>query len=237
MGLVIFDLKDADNVVADHYSAGQGQVLRSAAMELTKISFESGKGAEMHQHPEEQVLYVIEGLFDVTLGEKTYEVGPGQASYHPSNVPRRAVAREAATAPVLQVPRRSQLRQNGRSGVVALGQRVGVTVPFIHYDQIERECVTPKHSTAYGALAAGQPIEVGLLSFKGGEGANPHRHPHEQIVVVLKGRIRARVGDAMEEFGPGSGPGATRRAPRHDRTRGLQGPQLQDLIDGKGHRI
>ena len=98
MGLVTFDPADADNLVAGHYSTGRGQVLRSAVMELTKISFEGGLGAEMHQHPEEQILYVLEGLFDVTLGEEKYEVRPGQASYHPSNVPHRAVAREASTA-------------------------------------------------------------------------------------------------------------------------------------------
>lgn len=98
MGLVTFDPNDADNLVAGHYSTGRGQVLRSAAMELTKISFEAGKGAEIHQHPEEQILYVLEGVFEVTLGEDRYEVGPGQASYHPSNVPHRSVALEPATA-------------------------------------------------------------------------------------------------------------------------------------------
>lgn len=98
MGLVTFDPKDADNLVAGHYSTGRGQVLRSQVMELTKISFEAGKGAELHQHPEEQILYVLDGVFAVTLGDETYDVGPGQASFHPSNVPHRAVARERATA-------------------------------------------------------------------------------------------------------------------------------------------
>ncbi|WP_199434299.1 cupin domain-containing protein [Qaidamihabitans albus] len=98
MGLVTFDERDADNLVAGHYSTGRGQVLRSDMMELTKIRFDAGKGAEMHQHPEEQILYVLDGVFEVTLGEQVYEVRPGQASYHPSNVPHRAVAKEATTA-------------------------------------------------------------------------------------------------------------------------------------------
>lgn len=97
MGLVNFDPEDADNLVAG-YSTGRGQVLRSELMELTKISFEAGKGAQMHQHPEEQILYVLEGVFDVTLGDEVYAIGPGQASYHPANVPHRAVAREYSTA-------------------------------------------------------------------------------------------------------------------------------------------
>lgn len=98
MGLVVFDEQDADNLVAGHYSTGRGQVLRSDLMELTKISFEAGKGAEVHQHPEEQILYVLEGVLEVTLGDEVYEVRPGQASFHPSNVPHGAVAKEATTA-------------------------------------------------------------------------------------------------------------------------------------------
>lgn len=98
MGLITFDPENADNLIAGDYSTGRGQVLRSERMELTRISFDAGKGAEMHQHPEEQVVYLLEGVLDVTVGEERYEVQPGQASYHPSNVPHRAVAREPSTA-------------------------------------------------------------------------------------------------------------------------------------------
>lgn len=98
MGLVIFDENDADNLVAGHYSSGRGPVLRSDAVELTKISFEKGKGAEVHQHPEEQILYVLDGVLEVTVGDESYEVRAGQASFHPSNVPHGAVAKEYTTA-------------------------------------------------------------------------------------------------------------------------------------------
>jgi quercetin dioxygenase-like cupin family protein len=111
-------------------------------------------------------------------------------------------------------------------------------VPFIHYDEIEKEFVTPKHSTAYGALASGESIEVGCLSFKGGEGAEPHRHPHEQIVVVLQGRVRARVGDEEQELGPGSGFHAPSGVP-HGIT-ALEDTEVlscKNLLDGVGHRI
>lgn len=111
-------------------------------------------------------------------------------------------------------------------------------MPFVHYGQIEKEFVTPKHSTAYGALAAGDSIEVGYLSFKGGEGATPHQHPHEQIVVVLKGRIRARLGEEEQDLGPGSG--------FHVPSNLLHGVtaiedsevlSCKNLVDGVGHKI
>lgn len=111
-------------------------------------------------------------------------------------------------------------------------------MPFIHYDQIQHEYVTPKHSTAYGGLAAGEFIEVGYLSFKGGEGADPHQHPHEQIVVVLRGRIRAQVGDEQQELGPGSGFHAPPDVP-HGVTAIVDSEVLscKNLVDGVGHRI
>lgn len=111
-------------------------------------------------------------------------------------------------------------------------------MPFIYYDEIEKEFVTPKHSTAYGALATGEFIEVGYLSFKKGEGANPHQHPHEQIVVVLQGRIRARLGDEEQELGPGSGFHVPPNLP-HGVT-ALEDSEVlscKNLVDGTGHRI
>jgi quercetin dioxygenase-like cupin family protein len=111
-------------------------------------------------------------------------------------------------------------------------------VPFIHYEDIQQEYVTPKHSTAYGALATGEAIEVGLLSFKGGEGANPHQHPHEQIVVVLNGRLRVTLGDEKEEVGPGSGfhvpPNLPHGVIALEDTNVLS---CKNVIGGVGHRI
>jgi quercetin dioxygenase-like cupin family protein len=98
MGLIVFDEQDEDRLVAEQYSTGRGPVLRSDVMELTKISFKKGYGADLHQHPEEQILYVLEGVFEVTVGDETYEVRPGQASFHPSNVPHRAMAKEDVVA-------------------------------------------------------------------------------------------------------------------------------------------
>ena len=98
MGLIVFDARDDERLVAEQYSTGRGPVLRSDVMELTKIRFEKGKGADLHQHPEEQILYVLEGAFEVVLGDETYEVRRGEASFHPSNVPHRAVAKEDTVA-------------------------------------------------------------------------------------------------------------------------------------------
>lgn len=111
-------------------------------------------------------------------------------------------------------------------------------MPFIHFDEVEQEYVTPKHSTAYGALATGEAIEVGLLSFTAGRGAEPHQHPHEQIVVVLEGRIRARIGAEEQELGPGSGfhvpPDVPHQVTAVEDSRVLS---CKNVVNGRGHRI
>jgi quercetin dioxygenase-like cupin family protein len=93
MGLVKFD-SDQGNVVSGSYSQGRGPVLRSDNLEVTKIAFAKGEGADIHQHPEEQVMYVLSGRLRVTCGEESYEVATGEASYHPANVPHGVQAVE-----------------------------------------------------------------------------------------------------------------------------------------------
>lgn len=86
MGLVTFE-NDLDNKVTEQYSTATGPVLRGVDVELAKLSFKKGGGAREHAHPEEQIVYVLSGLARATVGGETYEVRPGQASYHPPNVP------------------------------------------------------------------------------------------------------------------------------------------------------
>ena len=38
-------------------------------------------------------------------------------------------------------------------------------MPYIRLDELEKEFVTPKYSTAFGELVAGERIEVGRLRF------------------------------------------------------------------------
>lgn len=77
-----------DNVIgADYASTGTGPVLRSDQLEVRRIHFERGGGAEVHTHPEEQLMYVLSGRLEVTCGDETYVVNPGEATFNASNVP------------------------------------------------------------------------------------------------------------------------------------------------------
>ena len=111
-------------------------------------------------------------------------------------------------------------------------------MPFHRFDDLPKEYVTPQHSRAYGELLTGQSIEVGRLRFKKGEGANPHAHPQEQIMVVLKGRLKVTLGGETTELGPGEAfhatPNVLHNVTAEEDTEVLS---CKSLVDGAGHRI
>lgn len=102
MPLVTFE-DSADNKVAQ-YSEGRGSVLRSEHFEVTKIRFPKGKGAELHSHPEEQLSFVVSGRLRVTADGEVYEVGPGQATFNPSNIEHGVEALEDTVVLSLKAP-------------------------------------------------------------------------------------------------------------------------------------
>ena len=74
---------------------------------------------------------------------------------------------------------------------------------FYDFNSMPDELMAPKYSTAFGPLLTGEQIEVGLLRFKADAGAVPHAHPHEQIMLVLSGKLRVRFGEEIADLGPG----------------------------------
>jgi quercetin dioxygenase-like cupin family protein len=76
-------------------------------------------------------------------------------------------------------------------------------VPFYRFDELPSETISPHYSTATGGTVTGEKIEVGLYCMPAGTGAAPHRHPNEQIVYILRGRVRARIGQQAQEISAG----------------------------------
>ena len=111
-------------------------------------------------------------------------------------------------------------------------------MPFVKFDDLEKEFVTPKHSTAYGETITGQAIEVGRLTFKKGEGATPHAHPQEQIMYILSGRLRVELAGETAELGPGEAfhalPQQTHQVTALEDTTVLS---TKNTIDGIGHKM
>ena len=76
-------------------------------------------------------------------------------------------------------------------------------MPFYKLTDLPGAVVAPGHSTAHGPTITGAELEIGWYTEPKGTGAKPHHHKSEQIMVVLAGRLRMRIGDEVREIGPG----------------------------------
>ena len=76
-------------------------------------------------------------------------------------------------------------------------------MPFFKFDDMQGTVVAPGHSTAHGPTITGNELEIGYYTEPKGTGARPHHHKSEQMMLVLSGRLRVRIGDEVRELGPG----------------------------------
>lgn len=74
-----------DHVVTAPHSDARGPVVRGKSLELIKMHWRKGQTARPHRHGEEQFIYIVSGRMRFTVDGDSYEVGPGEASYHPAN--------------------------------------------------------------------------------------------------------------------------------------------------------
>ncbi|OGL62443.1 MAG: hypothetical protein A3J27_11115 [Candidatus Tectomicrobia bacterium RIFCSPLOWO2_12_FULL_69_37] len=74
---------------------------------------------------------------------------------------------------------------------------------FYKLSEMSRSVIATQYSTAEGPTIKGKKVEVGYYRYPSGSGAKTHAHPEEQVITVLKGRIRSRVGNEEKILGPG----------------------------------
>ncbi len=111
-------------------------------------------------------------------------------------------------------------------------------MPVFQLENLEEEFVTPKHSTAFGRLITGRHVEVGVLRYKAGEGAHEHSHPHEQIIVMLNGRMRVTIDGETTEVGPGFAVHIPPNVPHSAEVlQDVECVSCKSIVAGVGHRI
>lgn len=64
---------------------------------IVRVEFEQGATGLLHHHPHRQATYIVAGLFEVTVGAETTELGVGDVFYAPTNVPHSVRAIQAGT--------------------------------------------------------------------------------------------------------------------------------------------
>ena len=76
-------------------------------------------------------------------------------------------------------------------------------MPFYNWTEMDRSVISPQYSAAEGTTIKGGLIEVGRYRFAPGTGSKPHKHPEEQVINVLSGKFRVRIGNEERILGPG----------------------------------
>jgi quercetin dioxygenase-like cupin family protein len=111
-------------------------------------------------------------------------------------------------------------------------------MPFYNFKDIPEELVTPGKSTAMARVITGTQVELAILRFNTGEGAKIHSHPQEQILYMLKGRMKVTSEGQDTVIGPGE---AARFAPNvpHGTVMldDVECVSVKGVIGGLGHGV
>jgi quercetin dioxygenase-like cupin family protein len=70
-------------------------LVRGTNAMISFLTMKAGSVFELHSHPEEQIMFVLEGYCDEIIEDKVYRVGPGDSLRLPPNVRHGAFIREA----------------------------------------------------------------------------------------------------------------------------------------------
>jgi quercetin dioxygenase-like cupin family protein len=91
----VISLNDmAPEFVTPKHSTAFGRLITGQAIEVGVFSYEAGKGAEVHSHPQEQILIVLKGKVLMTIAGAEYTVGVGEAAHMLPGVPHGLLAIE-----------------------------------------------------------------------------------------------------------------------------------------------
>ena len=86
-GEYVFDLARVNHILGGpDYSTANGSCVEGDRMIVGLMRMPAGTGAAPHSHPNEQWIYILEGIFHATVGGKTIEAKPGSVIYVPANV-------------------------------------------------------------------------------------------------------------------------------------------------------
>ena len=74
------------------YSTANGSCIEGDRMIVALMRMPAGTGAEVHSHPNEQWIYILEGTFRARIGDSEVIAKPGSVVYVPSNAIHSAEA-------------------------------------------------------------------------------------------------------------------------------------------------
>ena len=81
-GEYLFDLGSVNHILGGpDYSTANGACVEGDRMIVALMRMPAGTGAEAHSHPNEQWIYILDGVFHATVGGKPIEAKPEAVIY------------------------------------------------------------------------------------------------------------------------------------------------------------
>ena len=103
-GQHLFDLGTVNHIMGGPaYSTANGSCIEGERMIVALMRMPAGTGAEVHSHPNEQWIYIMEGTFEGEIEGQPFSAKPGTILYIPSNAKHsgKAVSYTHLTLPTI----------------------------------------------------------------------------------------------------------------------------------------
>src|ERR1700752_129828 len=85
-GEFLFELSKVNHILGGpDYSTANGACVEGDRMIVALMRMPAGTGAEPHSHPNEQWIFVVEGMLRASIGNEMIEAKPGTVLYVPAN--------------------------------------------------------------------------------------------------------------------------------------------------------
>lgn len=203
----------AAELVTPNYSTAAGGTIRGEKIEVGCYRYPPRTGAKSHAHPNEQVISVLSGRLWCRVGAEERVLGPGEVMHVLPMIEHQVIAGDEEVSVISckdVVPGWSVRDARWEADASPPETRwepgsfrqSGAAKPFSNWRETERSVISPQYSTAEGPTIKGVKIEIGRYRYSAGTGAKPHRHPQEQVIALLAGKLRIRVGTEERVLGP-----------------------------------
>lgn len=96
--------------VREIFPGFRARVMHSARTSESWVEIDAGASFPQHQHPHEQIVNVLEGELEITAGEATHRLTPGQVLVIPPEVPHSGRAITACRVLDVFAPARDEYR-------------------------------------------------------------------------------------------------------------------------------
>ena len=210
-----------------HLSTGQAQGVHGTYIFFSKVHKEAGTGSELHYHPNELIVFPLEGKINVLVGKDRRIVSPGSFVHIPPCAHHQVKATEdgpenhlyikdrtwtmigvAADEPLPdRAPTVEEVGKKFEKGLwPGLGKESGESAARTEglgncYYSLLHSLDSPPASGKCDFCIEGNRMAFGFTELPGGYGEQHPESAHEQFYYIVSGSLEARVNDDREQVG------------------------------------